>query len=719
MIAATEATPLRGYRNITDRVVSRRVVAVVATCALACAGVAGSGGRREGVGGFARAFLGVADAAGVSGGESLAGKDVVAASECVMACARTGDAASNLVVNLTFADGRGPTCAELSAAFASQCVVDGCTCMEKVGFKTGVDQICASGESTVDYMESGEFATKLRENEQAQCAQEFAVTAKQLPTNTSSALGVRLLLSTTALGYKDTWHPKKNRLQPRVPHHNERAGVKAPTTFKIYTQCKTDQVKELGGEFWFKSISAAYIVRHNYGAGDFFGDNSRLRMERVELEDGVFGYTLTTNQVDWEYGIELENSDGETFLEIGKVNNAVPTALQRETCARRFGEYFNRVLTDEDDPSSVSYVFGDCDTQCPADYMDSAYCNQPITGTIPNEPGAAISLGETHDARLVNIASAMLWSSSTNVLNYQGARTYVTKYDNGSKNQQDWIVGVSDRERNVIKMAMIRVSRDEVTGEGKVWRIGTRKHTLTTTGGYEYVQWNHPSSQGTGCKQMYCNVARYPLPSMWNSSASNSGGDYTVMRLQYTKLSLGDAPPTQFTSSFDSGLLSSSTPTQLLAPGTWGEDIDVRRVILRTGTLCGGSINWENCMFANAIPANPVHWSDYSGPTKTKKQWLIVLMDGYFKMQRIEVTVGDDEGVYARGINAKYVVRSVDSSDPSTFDPLAYDLSQLLSASPQTQPIAQGSYTSSGYGVGALTFQLAAEMSASLRGVSC
>jgi hypothetical protein len=183
MIAATEATPLRGYRNMTDRVVSRRVVAVVATCALACAGVA-VGGRREGVGGFARAFLGVADAAGVSGGESLAGKDVVAASECVMACARTGDAASNLVVNLTFADGRGPTCAELSAAFASQCVVDGCTCMEKVGFKTGVDQICASGESTVDYMESGEFATKLRENEQAQCAQEFAVTAKQLPTNT-------------------------------------------------------------------------------------------------------------------------------------------------------------------------------------------------------------------------------------------------------------------------------------------------------------------------------------------------------------------------------------------------------------------------------------------------------------------------------------------------------------------------------------------------------
>jgi hypothetical protein len=158
----------------------------------------------------------------------------------------------------------------------------------------------------------------------------------------------------------------------------------------------------------------------------------------------------------------------------------------------------------------------------------------------------------------------------------------------------------------------------------------------------------------------------------------------------------------------------------LLAPGSWGEDLDVRRVIMRSGTLCGSAINHRNCMFSNAVAVNPAHWSDYSGPSKTKKQWLIVLMDGYFKAQRIEVFVGSDNGVYVKAVNAKWVVRGFDAADPTTFDPLAYDLSAQMSSSPNTMGVAEGSYsTGNGYGVGALTFQLAAEMSVSLRGISC
>ena len=42
-------------------------------------------------------------------------------------------------------------------------------------------------------------------------------------------------------------------------------------------------------------------------------------------------------------------------------------------------------------------------------------------------------------------------------------------------------------------------------------------------------------------------------------------------------------------------------------------------------------------------------------------------------------TLGSDGGVYARAIQARYIVRSTDPADPSTFDPLAYDLSQQMS----------------------------------------
>lgn len=707
MSAVTEATPLRDGAPPRG---PRRAFFLALALAFVALGAVTT--RRGG------AALGVDDAVGVSGGERVASKEVVIASACVLTCGANGDAANAVVADLSLrGDGPGPTCAQLRAATTSSCFRS-CSCMEKVDFQTGVDVICASGETTVDYVESAEFTKKLRAAERDNCPKDFAATATQLPENNASALGVRVRTLDATLGYKDVWVPKYSTLQPRAPTADERAGTRAPTTFKVFTQCKTDQVKQSGNDFWFKPLTAAYIVRHNYGSQTFFGEKSRLRMQRAELEDGVYGYTLTTDQVDWEYGFELENADSESFVEIGRVSESVPTILQRESCARRFGEYFNRVMTDETNPSTVSYVFGDCNTQCPKDYRDAAYCTQPISGTIANQANAALNLGKTADARLINIASAMLWNPSDSVLNYRGVRTYVTKYNDGSRNEQDWIVGASDRERNAVKMAMIRVSRDETTGEAKVWRLGTRKYILRMNDGYAYSEWPDPAHQIKGCRQNYCNVARYPLPSLWDKSATNSGADYNVMRLQYTKLDLGDAPPKQYTVSFDAGMLSASTPAQLLAPGSWGQDIDVRRIVLRTGTICGSWINWQNCMFANAIPVNPDHWGDYSGPTKTKKQWLIVLMDGYFKATRIEVTVGKDGGVYSRAIDARYVERGT-TEDPSSFDPLAYDLSQLMAVTPRRAPVAQGPYSSGGYGVGALTFQLAAEMSASLRGVAC
>ena len=680
-----------------------------------CFASARIGGRRLGLG----VGLGVEDAAGVQGGEDDATKYAVLQTQCLLVCGSKGDGAAKTLMDLSAEENsRAPTCDELRAVTTDSCYANKCTCMEKAMYEKVIDSICATGETTMDVIESSAFSKQEFEAGRDACPQEFAQTNARAIANNSSALGVPLYAN-PKLGYKDVWVPNGGRLLARAPEANERVGAKTPTTFILYTQCKPDHVKQLGGDFWFERLAGAYLVRHNYGSGSFFEKAQRLHMQRAELEDGIYGYTLTTDQVDWEYGFELENANGNTFLEIGKVNESEPTLLQRESCVQRYGEYFNRVLTNEKEPNTVSYVFGNCTTECPSDYMDSAFCVRPLTGDIPSTEPEAYDLGELVDARLANFASAMLFASSTSVLNYQGGRTYVVKYDSGTKAQQDWIVGISDVDRNLVKMAKIRVKRDETTGTGKVWQLETRKYTLRKNAGYAYEEWNTPNTQTTGCMKQYCNVARYPLPSFWEQSTANSGGDFRVLRIEYTKLSLGDAPPQQFTVSLDEGPLSSSVPKQLLAPGTWGEDLDVRRVILRSGTICGSWINHKNCMFANAVAVNPDHWSDYNGPTKNSKQWLIVLMDGYFKAQRIEVTLGSDGGVYARAIEARYIVRSTDPADPSTFDPLAYDLSEQMSTTMSSAPVAEGSYDAGGYGTGAITFHLAAEMSASLRGVSC
>ena len=714
--AVDASTPLlRRRRPATATVATAATAAtaaILATCA--CWGV----GAR--VGGRALPSLGVVgaeNAVGVEGGESDATKYAVLQTQCLLVCGSEGDGAAKTLTDLSMeAGGRAPTCDELRAVTAADsCYANKCTCMEKAMYTKEIDLICATGETTMDAIESSAFSKQEFEAGRDACPQEFAQTNERATVNNASQLGVPLYAS-PKLGNKHTWVPRKGQLLARAPRQNELVGAKTPTTFKLYTQCKPDHVKKLGGEFWFESLAGAYLVRHNYGSRSFFKKDKRLRMQRAELEDGVYGYTLTTDQVDWEYGFELENSNGNTFLEIGKVNKHHPTLLQRESCAQRYGEYFNRVLTTEENPNTVSYVFGNCTTECPSDYVDSAFCVQPLTDVIAPTESEAFDIGELVDARLANFASALLYASSTSVLHLQGGRTYVVRYNSGTKSQQDWIVGISDRERTLVKMARIRVKRDEITGTGKVWRLETRKYTLRRNAGYAYEDWNSPS--GYGCMKQYCDVARYPLPSFWDQSSPNSGGDYRVMRIEYTKLDLGDAPPQQFTVSLDERPLSPSVPKQLLAPGTWGEDLDVRRVILRSGTICGSWINYKNCMFANAVPVNPKHWDDYNGPTKNIKQWLILTMDGYFKGQRIEVTVGTDGGVYARAIEARYISRSYDPDDPSTFDPLAYDLSEQMSKSTSRANIAEG-YDDGGYGTGAITFHLAAEMSASLRGVSC
>ena len=638
--------------------------------------------------------------------------------QCAWVCA-----SSDASIAATLAK-ENPTCAEARALERSACFASTCGCVERTTYADRISRLCDAVPGVVTEP-SGE--DKVR----AACPREYAAatavdetTEGRAAVAAAAALGVVAPGSVAKLGEENVWEPAfpNGKLLPDPPSVDERAGAKPTTTFKLYTQCKPDHVKTGGGDFWFKPLTAAYLIRHNYGSHAFFlgpkhagTSHGPLRMQRAELEDGVYGYTLTTNAVDWEYGFLLENAAGETYQDIGEVGQC---PLSKESCARRYGDYFNRVLTDEKNPTSVSYVIGNCTRSC-ENYRDSAWCASDFSGVVGDTPASAIDLGRVDDARLVNFASGLMYGSTT-VIDPSG-RAETFRYDAGSKNEQLWVIATIDYFRTEVKMAQIKVTRDPETEMAKAYIVGRRKYILGKNKGYAYEEW-YKSYKGNGCKKTYCNVARYDISKFWDNGSTASG--FNVQRMEFTKMALGDAPPTAYNKQFsaDGEIFLQGTPTQILAPGEWGEDMDVRRVVLKNAVLCGGAINYENCMFGKAFPVDVKKFpaslkGSYNGPSKTEKQWFFVIIeDRYFKMVRVSITLGEDQGVYARTVDAGYV-EHFRTSDVLTSDSMASDASAKF-AQKSHMPVSPG-YHGGGYGVGAFKFDLAAEMSVSLRDVSC
>ena len=636
------------------------------------------------------------------------------------------------------------TCADADAIEAYGCFAR-CGCFESSYFREmravscpNVNEAEAAHAAAFD----DAWTTRVNARLQADCPAEYAktntrtdeeiagheVVGNEAPNATAAKLGARMFpngysdferdqmanpTTVPALGRRNFWRAHKingkhTYLAP-VPTKSERSPGRAPITFRLYTQCKTQEVKVDGGEFWFKALMGAYIERHNYGSDKFFGKKTRLRMNRTELSDGVYGYELTTQDVDFEYGFALENSVGAVYKDIGK-----DSTLRRETCVQRYGAYFNRMVTLNRGKSIISAVFGDCDSVCPEDYVDEAYCRQPFT----NEPGqsasAAVNLGQVDDARLINLASVMLFSSDTSVMD-PSSRAETFRQDAGSKAEQKWIVAAIDYAREFVKMVQLTIQRDPVTGHAKVWISGKRRYTFVTNGGYAYAQVNTQWSNRIGCSGEYCNAARYDIPNFWNLGVQTSAFTASLTRLEYTKLSLGDAPPTGHNVVFEPSFL--TTSREILASGAWGEDMDVRRVIIKNGVLCGASINYANCMFGKAFALKSTV-PGYSGPTKTRKDWVFVVVEHvWFKMIRVAITLNGDS-VHAEVIGAGYVSHVRDPADLTTSDSMAYDASAKWIASASNQLVA-ADFSANGYGLGGFKFDLAPEMFISLRDVDC
>ena len=120
----------------------------------------------------------------------------------------------------------------------------------------------------------------------------------------------------------------------------------------------------------------AKIVKHNYGNPDMFSYENAIEMERKELSDGVYGYQVTTDKVDWEYGQRWRTKHGEKCgTRLGRI---------RRLCMAKTARRCTVLSTTASRPwtPTSKFLFGSCLHDCPAGWRDAAYCRKPLTEAL-------------------------------------------------------------------------------------------------------------------------------------------------------------------------------------------------------------------------------------------------------------------------------------------------------------------------------------------------
>ena len=493
--------------------------------------------------------------------------------------------------------------------------------------------------------------------------------------------------------------PGGSLLPPAVEEPN-------PTrTFTLHSQCKTPFVKRAkmedaeDGDFWFLPVKAAYIVKHDFNTNTFFDKESALKMDRVKLGDGEYGYSLTTDQVNWEWGFAFEREDGKMYYEIGQVSGAQPAPLADASgCTQMYGAYFNRVVTYEQD-ADVEYVFGSCDAKCPADYEDSAYKKMYTDGDVPACPSDALSVGVTDDARLFVAYSAFMYApSGKNAMNPPGRS--ITVRDTSfaqNRDQARWLVATIPAATNGamydrMHIVELTVNRDSATGDTTICQSAHKERMLATP-----------------CYSITCDASNYDIVAEASAASTSSG--VIAGAVEYSLLQRGDALPKELRISFPNGQYLPHTPDRFmfLRSGEWGDDMDVRRVLLQSGSLCGSGIYSNHCVNMGKAIVDET-WT----ATDSETRYVFVVQSGPNGLKNVKVAVQKDasDNVFITAIDAGYLMRSCAGSSAKD-EMYKCDVQSFENVGSNYK--SGGSVpTPSGYGVGFVKYTLAPEMSPSL-----
>lgn len=407
-----------------------------------------------------------------------------------------------------------------------------------------------------------------------------------------------------------SWIPWYGALAP-VPSE----ATKGTARYVLHTYCKPKDAKYNYADFWLDGEKEAYLVHHNYGTNNWFTKETALKMERTVLDEntGERGYVLETDAVDFEFGFALKNTKtGEWVYEVGRGSEGL---LYNAPCVQQYGSYFNRVRTSMPNPANIEYVFGSCDSTC-AGYVDTANVPQHLEAQLGTGRDNALTVGKSDDARLFTLHSARLGRRFRSAV------------------QRDTSFAESENEARFI------VGNVDAYGTGTDWPSGLKKLMLATVRVFKdadnnikiYADEYKHHTFDKSCKTTSCSAALYDLTKMWNDPTrvrvwnEAEGGTYAIFRGLYNPIftlgSKGDSRVEFHELTFpDTAYLTTAT---LFEPGTWGEDIDARRLTLVSGAPCGTTDEWSATCIRNFHPVP----DETVVPTKDEKIWIFSILGG-------------------------------------------------------------------------------------------
>ena len=121
-------------------------------------------------------------------------------------------------------------------------------------------------------------------------------------------------------------------------------------------------------------------------------------------------------------------------------------------------------------------------------------------------------------------------------------------------------------------------------------------------------------------------------------------------------LQRGDAPPRELGISFPDGQYLPGFPNkhQFLSAGEWGQDMDVRRVLLQSGSLCGSGIYSNHCVNMGKAVVDET-WP----ATAIETRYIFTVQSGPGMLKNVKVAVQKDENddVFITAIDAGYLNR--------------------------------------------------------------
>jgi len=508
------------------------------------------------------------------------------------------------------------------------------------------------------------------------------------------------------------WRGAKGQRDGLLPRYSSSELTKT-RTFTLYDHCLPEEVLEFGNDrdFWTSAPESAKVVQHNHESHRFFeyDDGRAVKLLREEISDGLYAWRATgASHYDWEFGFAFENKAGKTFYEIGKGSKNFPLAFT--SCSQRYGDYFNRNVRNEQDGGNVSYVFGTCDRECDPGYVDTTYKTQNLTGVLTLS-GPDLDLGPQRDARLITPLTIMMWSDSDDgdvgMDPHQRVALQIDTTFAPTKDRVRWIAGAIDYHRDYLKM--VRLDFYLNSGNAFLTISGETRHSLAAGQGYDFAvtSSHHDWRVGEtthGAFHAYTDPSRYDLTAIYYKPSNTAMTGYKVQGLQYKSLKIGVSAPVGYeVPGIDGENGNDFLPdhpnggVMIAGPGAWGPDEDVRRVIVKSGVMCSQEHNGGACMYAIAQPFSPPSsgtWNGatygsgaasytteaYSGPTKTRKQWVFGALVGFgWKLVRIEVFKKSNGSLWMKAVDAGADHTVIASSlDQTTGDPLTFDLSASL-----------------------------------------